>query len=57
MNFQPCKAENDAWMREAGDHYEHIAVYVDDLLIVSRDPQAIIDSLTKVHKFKLKGTN
>ena len=43
-------------MREAGDHCEHIAVYADDLLIVSRDPQAIIDNLTKVHKFKLKGT-
>ena len=45
MNFQPCKAENDAWMREAGDHCECVAVYVDDLLIVSRDPQSIIDSL------------
>ncbi len=39
-----------------GDHYEYIAVYVNDLLIVSKDPQGIIDLLTKEHNFKLKGT-
>ena len=40
-----------------GDHYEYIAVYVDDLAIASRNPQAIIDALEgKPHNFKLKGT-
>jgi hypothetical protein len=43
-------------MRDKGDHYEYIAVYVDDLLVVSRDPKAITDTLVNVHKFKLKGT-
>ena len=43
-------------MRDKGDHYEYIAVYVDDLMILSRDPQGIIDSLEKEHNFKLKGT-
>ena len=43
-------------MRDMGDHYEYIGVYVDDLLVVSRNPQAIIDSLMKEHAFKLKGT-
>ena len=44
-------------MRPQGDHYEYIAVYVDDLLIASRQPQSIIDQLTaKPHAFKLKGT-
>ena len=43
-------------MRDKGDHYEYIAVYVDDLAIVSKDCQGIIDKLTKTHKFKLKGT-
>ena len=56
MGFFPCVAENDVWMRDCGDHYEYIGVYVDDLAICSRDPQAIIDLLTKTHKFKLKGT-
>jgi hypothetical protein len=36
-------------MRERGDHYEYLAVYVDDV-IASKDP-AIIDELTTTHKF------
>ena len=43
-------------MRDKGDHWEYIAVYVDDLLIASKDPQAIIDMLEKDYNFKLKGT-
>ena len=56
MGFEPSKAEPHIWMRPKGDHYEYIGVYVDDLLIVSRDPQALIDALEKDHHFKLKGT-
>ena len=56
MGFFPSKAEEDIWMKDCGDHYEYIAVYVDDLMIMSKKPQGIIDSLTKEHKFKLKGT-
>mgnify|MGYP000107799768 CR=1 FL=1 len=43
-------------MRDKGDHYEYIAVYVDDLLIASRVPEVIIKTLMEEHKFKLKGT-
>ena len=40
-----------------GDHYEYIAMYVDDLTIASRNPRAIIDTLeSKPNNFKLKGT-
>ena len=57
LNFSPSRAEPDIWMRDAGDHYEYIAVYVDDLMIASKNPQAIIDSLTNDPvNFKLKGT-
>jgi hypothetical protein len=56
MGFFTSKAERDIWMRHAGDHYEYIGVYVDDLLIVARNPQTIIDEFANVHKFKLKGT-
>ena len=55
MGFMPSRAEPDIWMRDKGDHYEYIAVYVDDLLIASKNPQAIIDALEAV-PFKLKGT-
>jgi hypothetical protein len=56
MDFTPSKAEPDIWMRDKGDHYEYIAVYVDDLLIASKCPQEIISFLTDKAKFKLKGT-
>ena len=54
--FVPSRAEPDIWMRDKGDHYEYIAAYVDDLLIVSRNCQAVIDMLTNDCNFKLKGT-
>ena len=54
MDFVPCEAEPDIWMRDQGDHYEYIAVYTDDLTIASNNPEAIVDQLTNVHK--LKGT-
>ena len=54
--WTPSKAEADIWMRRRGDHYEYIGVYVDDLAIASRNPQAVIDMLEKTHGFKLKGT-
>ena len=56
MGFTPCKLESDVWMRDCGDHYEYIATYVDDLMIASKNPQAIIDLLTGKYQFKLKGT-
>ena len=40
MGFFPSKAEPDIWMRDEGDHYECIAVCVDDLLIAGRNAQS-----------------
>jgi Reverse transcriptase (RNA-dependent DNA polymerase) len=43
-------------MRDRGNHYEYIAVYVDDLLIASGEPNEIVKILEEIHKFKLKGS-
>ena len=56
LNFFPCKAEPDIWMRKNHDVYEYIAVYVDDLAICARNPKEITDALEFTYKFKLKGT-
>ena len=56
MGFVASFSEPDIWMRDKSDHWEYIAVYVDDLLIVSRDPKTIIASLEGEHNFKLKGS-
>jgi Reverse transcriptase (RNA-dependent DNA polymerase) len=55
MEFFPCKANPDVWMREQNKHYEYIGVYVDDLKVTSEDPKSILDQLSNNHNFKLKG--
>ena len=37
------------------DKYEYIAIYVDDLLIASEEPQKIIQDLKEKFKLKIKG--
>jgi len=56
MGSFASKAEKDIWMCDKGDHYEYIAVHVDDLLIASKDPDSIVKLLTEKHQFNLKGT-
>ena len=56
MEFELCKMEYDIWLRSyKEDHYAHIFVYVDDLIIASKDPKSAIDVLTNNHSFKIKG--
>ena len=43
-------------MRDRGDHYECIAVCVDDLLLVSKNPKLLLDTLKEKYDFKLKGS-
>ena len=54
MGFFASLADPCIWMRRVNDHYEYIAVYVDDLAIASKDPAGIIPCVG--YKFKLKGT-
>ena len=46
--------ELDTCLKYRGDHYEHISVYADDLLIASKDNKGLVENLTNKHKFKLK---
>ena len=40
-------------MREQEDHWEYICVWVDDMLIISKDTKTILDKLEK--EYTLKG--
>ena len=55
LGFLQCRSDNDIWMHSCGDHYEYVAVYVDDLLIASKNPERITKALQVDHGFKLKG--
>ena len=42
-------------MRDTGDHYEYITKYIDDVLMIFKDPMAILDQLKKpkgLYEFK-----
>ena len=57
LKLKPSKADPDVWMRPepGGTCYEYIAVYVDDLAIAAKDPQAFCHELKKRYNLKLKG--
>ena len=44
------------WLKDCGENYDHVAVCIDNLLIVSKDPQGVVDVLINKHNFKLKET-
>ena len=41
------------WMKDKGDHYEYLVTYVDDVLIWSKDPMAVMEQLKS--KYTMKG--
>ena len=43
--FCLSKADPDIWMKDCGDHYSHVAVYVDDCLYAGKDGKAFFDEL------------
>ena len=59
LKFKPSKADPDVWMRPepGGTCYEYIAVYVDDLAIDAKDPQAFCNELKKKYNLKLDPLN
>ena len=56
LKFKPSKTDPDAWMspEPRGTCYEYIVVYVDDLAIAAKDPQAFCNELKKKYNLKLK---
>ena len=52
MGFKPCKADHDLRMKDKGYHWEYIATYVDDLLVFSKRPMAILDKIRETYDLK-----
>ena len=53
--FKPTLADPDLWIRDKGDHYEYVCVYVDDLMMISKNPHEFFDTLVNKYKYILKG--
>ena len=55
LGFKPSKADFDLWYKPVDDHYEYIARYVDDVIVFSRDPMAIMEKLKESYILKRVG--
>ena len=55
MGYTPCKADPDVWIKDCDTHYEYVCVYVDDLMVMGKDPDKFFKILTDVYGYKLKG--
>ena len=52
LHFSSTQADPDVWIRSAGTHYDMILVYVDDILIFSKDPRTIMNRLGELYELK-----
>ena len=55
LGYFPSKTDADLWVKNCETHYEYMAVYVDDLIIVSRNPMSVIEQLKQKGGYNLKG--
>ena len=56
LGFLPSKADPDVWLRDAGDVYEFVCTYVDDLLVAMKNPREFMSILqSEPYNYKLKG--
>jgi hypothetical protein len=55
LGFKKTKHDPDLWMVDKSSHYEYLAIYVDVILIWSKDPMAVINSLEKTYMLKSVG--
>ena len=50
IGFRPTRYDPDVWIRAQEDHHEYIGTHTDDLMVVSKNPQGIMDTLSKTYK-------
>ena len=45
LGFVPSYADPDVWIRDAGDCYEYVVVYVDDIFTALKDPKPFYEAI------------
>jgi len=55
LGYRPSLADTDLWIKSVQGRHEYIATDVDDLIIVAKDPMAVIAEF-ETRKYPLKGT-
>jgi Reverse transcriptase (RNA-dependent DNA polymerase) len=57
LGFKGCLADPELWLRlackpDGTQYYEYVLIYVDDILVVSHDPEAVMDMPSKHYTLK-----
>ena len=52
LQFMSTQADPDVWIRSAGTYYEMVLIYVDDILVFSKQPKEVMDSIGKYYELK-----
>ena len=52
LGFQQSKADPNFFVKDKGTHYEYLASYVDDILVWSKQPMAVMDKLKEIYTMK-----
>jgi hypothetical protein len=55
LDFKKAKHDPDLWMMEKPSHYEYLDTYIDDILVWSKIPMAVIKALEKIYLLKNVG--
>jgi hypothetical protein len=55
LGFKKIKHDPELWMVNKSSHDEYLATYLDNILIWSKDPMAVIKSLEKTYMLKSLG--
>ena len=45
LGFSPTFTDSYVWIHDAGDKYEYVCTWVDDLLVAMKKPQEFMDAL------------
>jgi hypothetical protein len=52
LGFKKTEHDPDLWIVDKSSHYEYLAAHMDNILIWSKDPMAVIKSLEKIYILK-----
>ena len=55
LGFAQSYTDPDLWIRDAGNCYEYLCIWVDDIMAVLKEPEAFYDDLRNKCGYKLKG--
>ena len=52
LGYRSSLADPDVWLKNRGDHWEYLLVYVDDVLLLSKSPEEFMKQFKELYKLK-----